>query len=116
MSCCEEYPAVNKITSIEDLMKIPVLRYLKEPVNALSELYVRYPDGGEYGWFAWVKNLKTLAYWDVDSKKWETIAVSLLSSLGIDSELMQDGDVPVWDSETNKFVVINMGVIGSQEW
>jgi len=52
---------------------LKMLRYLKEPVEHLSELYNRYPDGGEWGWFAVVTSLDTIAVWSVELKKWVPI-------------------------------------------
>lgn len=48
-----------------------MLRYLKEPVEVVSELYNRYPDGGEWGWFAIVTSLNTIAVWNVKDRKWQ---------------------------------------------
>ncbi|MCL1868629.1 MAG: pyocin knob domain-containing protein [Paludibacter sp.] len=56
-----------------DLLSIPVLRYLKPPVDALSELYAKYPEGGERGWFAFVVKAKKFAYWDNEAKQWNYV-------------------------------------------
>lgn len=55
---------------------IPVLRLLKEPVSNAGELYRRYPDGGEPGWFAFVNESRTFFYWDGDSKRWRALEVA----------------------------------------
>jgi len=52
---------------------LKILRYLKEPVEVVSELYNRYPDGGEWGWFTIVTSLNTIAIWNVKDKKWQPI-------------------------------------------
>ncbi len=65
MSCTKKEPS-----TIPGLERIPVLKYLKEPAGSIGELYERYPDGGEYGWFAFVYALKSFAYWEPDTKKW----------------------------------------------
>jgi hypothetical protein len=57
----------NKIPGLE---KLPLLKYLKEPAQFIEHLYERYPDGGEYGWFAFVYSLKSFCYWDIEDKKW----------------------------------------------
>lgn len=57
-------------------LSVPVLRYLKAPVEFLNELYVRYPDGGEYGWFAFVTSKRTFAYWDNESRSWKLMGLS----------------------------------------
>ncbi len=54
----------------ELVARMPMLRYLKEPVGKMSDLYARYPDGGEFGWFALVLSEKNIAYWDVEERKW----------------------------------------------
>ncbi len=48
------------VVEIPGLDRIPVLQYLKEPAIFKEDLYIRYPDGGEYGWFAFVYSLKSL--------------------------------------------------------
>lgn len=53
-----------------DLLDIPALRYVKPPVQTLSDLYVRYPAGGEWGWQALVMDKGCMAYWDVKRKEW----------------------------------------------
>jgi len=47
-----------------------MLRYLKEPVEYINELYNRYPDGGERGWFALVLSEDRFAMWDTAQKEW----------------------------------------------
>lgn len=74
----------NKIDAAsfaDGLNKIPVLRYQKDPVMVLNELYTRYPDGGEYGWYAFVMSEGTFAWWDIDTKRWKFI--SLHDAVGV---------------------------------
>lgn len=52
---------------------IPVMRFLKEPATTLTELYQRYPNGGEYGWFAFVYEVFSFAAWDMEERKWKII-------------------------------------------
>ena len=56
------------------LQDIPLLRYLKNPASNLDKLYIRYPDGGEYGWFCLIPEKKAFAFWDKENKKWDYIA------------------------------------------
>lgn len=51
----------------------PVLLYLKVPAQTIAELTARYEDGGEFGWYAWVEELKNFAYWDVDTEQWKEV-------------------------------------------
>ena len=58
---------------LEKLDKLPLLQYYKAPVEKLYDLYQRYPDGGEFGWFAFVYDFKTFAYWNTDEKEWKLL-------------------------------------------
>ena len=60
--------------------QLPYLALQKRPVSHISELWISYPDGGEFGWYAFVGDLKTFVYWDVDSNRWEEIANSNIGS------------------------------------
>jgi len=62
-------PEPKKI-EIPGLDRIPLLKYLKEPAMFKGELYDRYPQGGEFGWFAFVYSLKSFMYWDIVGKDW----------------------------------------------
>jgi len=59
-------PPIN----LDTISNIPLLKYLKDPVNKLSQLYSRYLDGGEFGWFAYCNELKGFVAWDVASESW----------------------------------------------
>lgn len=101
----------------EVLHRIPVLRYLKDPVVYLDDLYKRYPQGGEYGWYAFVTTAGTFAYWDDKAIKWELLSIGDLKSiLGADTELLREGDIPIWDEENEKFEIINLNVIGTEDY
>ncbi|MDR0823895.1 MAG: tail fiber protein [Prevotella sp.] len=69
MSKCCDKKAINNLA--EGLKKIPVLRYLKDPVVHLEDLYIKYPQGGEYGWFSFVETKQMFAYWDIETKEWK---------------------------------------------
>jgi hypothetical protein len=51
--------------------QLPYLALQKEPALTMQELYIKYPDGGELGWYAFVKEIGSFAYWDVESKSWK---------------------------------------------
>lgn len=64
--------------------RIPVLRFLKEPVRTLDDLYIKYPDGLSYGSFALVSPLNAESYfaeWKDISKKWYPINGNITSIL-----------------------------------
>ena len=56
-------PATPNPDKVE-ITDIPVLKYLKDPATTLNELVERYPDGGEYGWFAFIEEDETFAWWN----------------------------------------------------
>lgn len=58
---------------IEMLSKFPMFQYMKSPAGSITELWRRYPSGGEYGWYALVYELKTIVYWDPIDKTWQPI-------------------------------------------
>ena len=61
----------NHCTPIQPLPNVGVLRYLKDPVSTISELYARYPDGGEYGWFALCTDTNQFAVWNIETNEWK---------------------------------------------
>lgn len=65
---------MKKIFCQADLRNLPVLRYLKEPVDRINELYVRYPGGGETGWFAFVFDEERFAWWNHIAKRWQLMS------------------------------------------
>ena len=69
MSCSDPYRI-----EIPGLDKIPLFKYLKEPVFYKQELYTKYPEGGERGWFAFVYSLKSFVYWDLELKDWKPLS------------------------------------------
>ena len=86
--CC---PPIEKI-GIPGLDKIPIMRYLRDPVVRFNDLYELYPEGGEYGWFVFVHDEKTFAYWDADENRWSLlndaeISVAQLRYMEITQEL-----------------------------
>ena len=61
----------NHCTPMQPLPNVGVLRYLKDPVGTINELYARYPDGGEYGWFALCTDTNQFAVWDTETETWK---------------------------------------------
>lgn len=55
------------------IKNIPVLRHLKEPAESIDNIYVRYPDGGEFGWFCLIPSIKQIAFWNREEDRWEYI-------------------------------------------
>ena len=107
----------QKTTYVVNIDKLPLLQYLKNPVHEVGSLYAKYPLGGQYGWFVWVEEKKTFYYWDTDVKDWLQLAkTDLVSLLGIDQSLLRDGDIPVYDKATNKFIIINLSLWGTEEY
>lgn len=101
----------------EALNKIPLLRYQKDPVLHKDDLWIKYPQGGEYGWYAFVMTAATFAYWDIHSKDWKLLSAGDLQTiLGADVELLKEGDIPVWDASKEKFVIISLDVIGTEDY
>jgi hypothetical protein len=100
---------------IEDLSKIPVLRLQQEPVATVDDLYLKYPDGGEYGWYAFVNSKKMFYYWDVTLEKWEpTQSENLEDILPVDKSTLVVGDVPVWNGSS--FQVMNINLFMTEDY
>lgn len=93
----------------DTLMKLPAFRYMKAPVNTEAELYEKYPDGNEAGSFSYVKNENTFYIYHPRGWKygeWVAIASDGSSSFfEIEEEFLKEGDILVYDSSRNKFVI-----------
>ena len=61
----------NHCTPMQPVPNVGALRYLKDPVATISELYNRYPDGGEYGWFALCTDTNQFAVWNTETNEWK---------------------------------------------
>ena len=97
----------------EYLRGFAVLSYLKPPVRAVAELYDRYPEGGEWGWFAFVTDKETFAYWNDRERCWRLISnFAPEQLLALKSARFHDGDTFVWDTKAGKFVVRQPAVYG----
>ena len=53
------------------LKKMPILKYLKEPVDTLLQLYEKYPMGGSFGEMSLCTDINNFARWDVASESWK---------------------------------------------
>jgi hypothetical protein len=60
----------------EVLKNLPAFRYLKEPVDNVSQLYERYPDGVERGTFAFVVNQNCFYAFDIISRAWAIVGTT----------------------------------------
>lgn len=97
----------------EYLRGFAVLSYLKPPVRAVAELYDRYPEGGEWGWFAFVTDKETFAYWDDRERGWRLISnFAPEQLLALKSARFRDGDTFVWDIKAGRFVTRQPAVYG----
>lgn len=52
---------------------VSVLIYEQEPVETINDLYLNLPDGGSFGFYAFVNDIKTFAYWDTELEAWKSI-------------------------------------------
>jgi hypothetical protein len=59
---------MNSLTEL--LQGLPYLDNQKEPVMTMAELYVKYPDGGQFGWYAFVHEIGSFAYWSTTNEEW----------------------------------------------
>ena len=84
--------------SIEFLELLPLLRYQRPPANTLQELYVRYPQGGEFGWYAVVQEIGSFAYWSVATRSWESMTISPENLSILAMKLKYAGEWSVSDS------------------
>lgn len=97
----------------EYLRGFAVLSYLKPPVRAVAELYDRYPEGGEWGWFAFVTDKETFAYWNDRERSWRLISnFAPEQLLALKSARFRDGDTFVWDTKAGRFVTRQPAVYG----
>lgn len=99
------------------LQRIPALRYLKEPVDYVQDLYEKYRNGAERGSFAYVISKNTFYSWNIEKKIWEptdTEFSQLFEKIPI--ELMNNGDVYVWDADDRQFKVANTSIWGLEEY
>ena len=93
----------------EFIGQIPVLRYLKEPVRRLDDLYVSFPFGGQPGDFAFVYEAHCFAYWHPGENRWRLISLAftaedLIRNLGLRFDKMQSGHVLMWSETVGGFV------------
>jgi len=87
---------------------IPLLRFLREPVMEVDDLYRRHPLGGQPGWVAFVFKEKTFAYWHHGKNRWELIRSVLTKDeffrcFGVDMRTLKDSQTLLWDSDAGTF-------------
>lgn len=93
--------------------KIPVIRLLKEPAVNVEELWIRYPQGGEYGWEVLVSGKKY--YWDIHTKSWEIVkGENLEDIIPIDKKELEVGDIPAWNG--SEFGKMNINLFMTEEF
>lgn len=114
MSCPNNYKQ-HSDHAFDCMKKLPALRYAKEPVDILSRLYDKYPDGCEDGVYALVLEEDTFYRWNFNSKKWVPVGGGDLSSL-LDLSGARAGDVLAWDSEKEKYTAATLSPWGETEW
>lgn len=87
----------NSVTesTASEISKIPLLRYQLNPVETIAELYLAYPNGGEDGWYAMVKDLNVFAYWEVDDNSWKPMAGGSGGSGGDDATYTNAEPTPI---------------------
>ena len=89
--------------------EVEVLRFLKEPVRRLSDLYDRYPDGGEWGWCSFVVDKGAFAYWSPEEKEWRLMSNENPEQLlRLINHRFRGGDTFVWNTEKERFELVNL--------
>lgn len=107
----------SNVVSLPYAERVAVLRFLKEPVSKLSELYDRYPDGGEWGWFAFVVDKGAFAFWNVVEECWQLVSNENPEQLlRLVNHQFNDGETFVWDAETEHFVMKRLTMWGIEEY
>lgn len=96
------------VTVVLNIDKLPLLQYLKEPALSLEEVYQRYPNGGEYGWFLWVNNERAMFYWDIEVDMWKILTPTNAKHFVENPELLEDGDSLIYDINTGGFKVFSL--------
>ena len=87
------------------LKRIPLFRYMKDPVVRIEELDAQYPYGGQAGWFAFVVEAGQFAYWDMLTTQWRYMnyppvsAEVFLMGLGIKADTLEDGAILRWNGD-----------------
>lgn len=96
-----------------------MLRYLKDPVMELNDLYRKHPLGGQPGWYAFVFNAHNFAYWHHGRNKWELVPAyftvfDFMERMGIDPDEIKAGDGLFWDGEKRIFSLFGLRVVNSK--
>lgn len=110
MGCDNNYNSCNPCGNNSINTGIPesiirLLRYLKDPVLYINNLYGNFPDGGELGWLAYVVSENKFATWDVEKKKWKYINDSYLKSSELktidDNAIVGEGNISIYTDIPN---------------
>lgn len=75
----------------EASLRVPAMRYQKDPVLTLNDLYKIYPMGGQDGWYAFVVDKGCFARWVEKENKWKLFAApkeAILETLGLSASTM----------------------------
>ena len=120
MSDCLDRPTLLPEALWKALMNLPALRYMKAPVDNVPQLYEKYPIGNEKGAFAFVHNENSFYSYHprgFNRGEWKPIGGGLSTLFEIiETTLLKDGDVFIWDFEKGKFVIINLSLWGTEEY
>ncbi len=99
-----------------ELPDVGVLRYLKDPVSTINDLYARYRDGGEFGWFALCADTNRFAVWSIEDKKWVDTGLTSIDIEGYEESiaLLKSTDyILAYLPEQNKTVKVKVGKLPS---
>ena len=66
---------MNKQTLIEHsrTRQDSTVQVLQGTSEIIAGALCKYPQGGEWGWYSLVTNLKTFVYWNVDIEEWQPL-------------------------------------------
>lgn len=96
--------------------EVEVLRFLKDPVRRLSDLYDRYPDGGEWGWCSLVVDKGAFAYWSPEEREWRLMSNENPEQLlRLINHRFRGGDTFVWNAEKERFELVNLPEVLKKE-
>lgn len=91
----------------------PQLSAYKGLQDTLAALWNKYPVG-QAGWFAFVTEVSTIAWWNPQSQAWEIIESKNFEA--IQPNQLSDGDSYVWDSEKKLFTIVSLNLWATEEY
>lgn len=93
---------------MQPLPNVGVLRFLKDPVGTINELYTRYPDGGEYGWFALCTDTNQFAVWDTETETWKNSGFQLRDQIqDVANNSFKSNNLSFESTEFNSALVVD---------